>query len=199
MKLLHKSRWVITAGVALFLTVAFVDQAAAIKYMSLKEAIKYFMPAGSKPSQVSKTIPDDKFEEIKNKFNLKSTTDFKEKISKGPYTFYVSRDDAGNATMYILILEQYWRTCYHKYAVGIEPNGNVKEIVIVELNCPYAYPINKKSFLGQFKGKNASAGKQGAIEVGHGVDAISGATASSDATAIVTRRALALFELFFSK
>lgn len=199
MKLLHKFRWAITAGVALFLTFGFVDQAMAIKYMSLKEAIKYFMPEGSKPSQVKKTIPDDTFEQIKKAFNLKETTDFKERISKGPYTFYISRDASDNPDMYILILDQYWRTCYHKYAVGIEPSGKIKEIVVVELNCPYAYPINKKSFLKQFKDKNAADGRKGAIEVGHGVDAISGATGSADATAVVARRALALFELFFSK
>ncbi|MDJ0761496.1 MAG: FMN-binding protein [Myxococcota bacterium] len=187
----------LAAIVGLFLMVA-PKAAMANKYMSLKEAIKYFLPEGSKLSKVSKTIPDDKFEATKKRFRLKKSTDFKEKISKGPYTIYVGRDAGGSAKMYILMLDQYWRTCYHKYAIGIEPNGTVKEVVVVDLNCKFAYPINRKSFLKQFKGKNASNRSKAPVEVGKDIDAVSGATASSDATAIVTRRALALFELFFA-
>jgi len=174
-------------------------EAWAMKYMSMKDAIKHFIPPGSKPFKVQKTIPAAKLEEIKARFNLRATADFKEKISKGPYTFFIARDPAGNPTAYIVILEQYWRTCHHKYAIGITPDGKIKEVVVTDLNCPYAYPINRKSFLKQFKGKHVPPGKKPGAEVGKDVDAVSGATASSDATAIVARRALALYGLFFSQ
>jgi hypothetical protein len=119
-------------------------------------------------------------------------------LSPGPYTFYVGRDANSTATVYILILEQYWRTCYHKYAIGIEPDGKVKDIVVLELNCRFAYPVNRKPFLKQFKDKKAERGKKVPVEVGEDIDAVSGATLSSVTTAIVTRRALALYELFFA-
>ena len=170
----------------------------ATEFMSLKEAIKNFLPEGSSPYKVSKTIPDDKYEALKKRYHLKDTSEFKDTLKKGPYTVFVAKDAGKKPTMYIMILEQYWKTCYHKFAVGVTPDGTVKDIVVVELNCKFAYPINKKSFLKQFKGKKAPAGKAVEIEVGKDVDAVSGATRSSELTAIIIRRALALHEIFFS-
>ena len=169
----------------------------ATQFMGLKEAIKHFLPAGSKVSKVSKSIPKDRYKMIEKRFRLRSTEDFKETLPAGPYTVYIGRGASNKVNVYILILEQYWRTCYHKYAIGIEPNGKIKEVIVVELNCRFATPINRKSFLKQFKGKKAPPGKPVPIKVGHDIDAISGATVSSEVTAIVSRRALALFELFF--
>jgi hypothetical protein len=182
----------------LLVAIAFPERAHANKYMGLEEAIKYFLPPGDKVFKASKTIPADKLEATKKRFRLQSTADFKEVLAPGPYTFYVGRDASGNAGMYILILEQYWRTCYHKYAIGIAPDGKVKEIVVLELNCRYAYPINRKPFLKQFNGKAAEPGKTVPVEIGQDIDVVSGASVSSAVTAIVTRRALALYELFFA-
>jgi hypothetical protein len=182
----------------LYLGAVFPRPAFATQYMGLKEAIKYFLPPGSKVSKVTKSIPKDKYKMVEQRFRLRSTGDFKEKLPVGPYTIYIGRDASKKVNMYILILDQYWRTCYHKYAIGIEPNGKIKEVVVVELNCRFATPINRKSFLKQFKDKKATPGKPVPIKLGHDVDAISGATVSSEVTAIVSRRALALFELFFA-
>ncbi len=180
---------------AIYLSVvpaAFVsNQAAAVEYMGLKDAVKYFIPADAKLSKVEKTIPADKLPSIKKQFDLEKSTDFNEKISTGPYTFYVGRDAAGKALAYVVVLDQYWRTCYHKYAVGLTPDGKIKEIVVMEFNCKYEYPINKKSFLKQFSGKAKPP------KLGKDVDVVSGATASCEATAIVARRALALYSVFF--
>ena len=180
----------------LIITTFASSDALAIKYMSLKDAIKHYLPKNTKLFKKSKTVPSDKMADLTKKFKLKSTIDFKETLSKGPYTFYIARDKQEKALVYILILEQYWRTCFHKYAISISPSGKINEIVVVELNCHYAYPINRKSFLGQFKNKKISDAKNSVL-IGKDIDAISGATASSDATAIVTRRALALFDIFY--
>jgi hypothetical protein len=180
------------------LVAAFPNRASSTQYMGLKEALKYFIPEGSKVSKVDKTIPQDKIKALEKRFRLQSSEDFKETLPAGPYTFYIGRDAAGKVNMYVVILEQYWHTCYHKYAIGIEPDGKIKEIVVVELNCRFAAAVNRKTFLKQFSGKSASPGKTVPIDVGHDVDAVSGATMSSQVTAIVARRALALYELFFS-
>ncbi len=190
--------WWLAVALCACVVAAIPGRAYAVKYMGLKDAIKYFLPEGSKLSKVSKTIPANKFAATKKRFRLRTTVDYKETLTKGPYTFYIGRDGAGKTTVYIAILEQYWRTCYHKYAIGIEPDGKVKEVIVVELNCHYAFPINRKSFLKQFKNKKVAPGQKVPLEIGHDVDAISGATVSSDVTAIVTRRALALYELFFA-
>jgi hypothetical protein len=167
------------------------EHAVAVEYMGLKDAVKHFIPADAKLSKVEKSIPADKLPEIKKKFDLEKSADFNEKITPGPYTFYVGRDGAGKATAYVVVLEQYWRTCYHKYAVGLTPDGKIKEIVVMEFNCKYEYPVNKRSFLKQFDGKATPP------KLGKDVDVVTGATASCEATAIVARRALALFSLFF--
>ncbi len=176
----------------------FPRDAHAVKYMKLKEAIKYFLPDGHGVFNVKKSIPPDKMAQVKKRFALRDTVDFKETLSPGPYSVYLGKDAAGKVSVYILILEQYWRTCHHKYAIGLTPDGKIKEVVVVELNCRYAYAINKKAFLKQFKGKKAPKGSRVPARAGEDVDIITGATASSDATAIVARRALALFEVFFS-
>lgn len=174
------------------------SQAAAIKYMSTKEAIKNFLPEGATLSKVEKSIPADKIEAIKKRFSLTETADFKEKLSPGPYTIYIGRGSDGKAQVYILILEQYWRTCYHKYAVGLSADGSVKELAVVEFNCKFQYPTNKKSFLNQFKGKKVSKGGPVPAHIFKDIDVVTGATMSSDAAAIIIRRALALYELFFA-
>lgn len=192
-----KTTTVIVGPLVALLLFCFPVPATAMKFMSLKDAITYFLPKGSKPSKVQKSIPANKISQLKKRFRLRETADFKETISKGPYTFYIGRNQSNDVTVYIVVLEQNWRTCEHKLAVAIEPNGKIKEVVVVELNCRYAYPIKRKNFLKQFKGKSARPGKKVPLEIGNDVDAISGATASSDATAIISRRALALYELFF--
>lgn len=172
--------------------------AGATEFMKLKDAIKHFMPAGSKPFKVTKTVPDSEYAKLKKRFRLEDKPEFKDAFKKGPYTIYITRDASNNPTMYIMILEQYWKTCYHKFAVGVTPDGTVQEAIILELNCKLAYPVNKKSFLKQFKGKKAQKGKKPKVELGQDIDAVSGATMSSQVSAIVVRRALALYEAFFA-
>lgn len=191
---------VISVSAVLILTVS--GPAAAIKYMSLKDALTHFFPgAKSKTTKITKlkggeaTIPAAKLGKLKKKYDLEDDGDFKNKLASGPHAVYVGRDTAGTTKGYVMILDQYWRTCYHKYAVGLDASGAIKEMVVMEFNCKYQYPINKKSFLNQFKGKKA--GKK--THIGKGIDVVSGATASCDATAMIARKAMALYEVFFAK
>ena len=68
----------------------------------------------------------------------------------------------------------------------------------MDLPCPYQRPIAKKSFLNQFKGKQIKKGGAVPAHLRKDIDVVTGATASSEATALVARRALALFEVFFA-
>ena len=195
----HEIKRYIIASIIIGFVLVFPGQAKAIKYMTLKEAIKYFLPQGATLSQVEKSIPANKLESVKKRFDLKKTADFKEKISSKPYTIYIGRGADGKALVYIFIVDQFWRTCYHKYAIGLTPDGAVKELIVVEFNCKYQYPTNKKSFLKQFKGKRTVKGKKVPVHIHKDIDVVSGATWTCDAAAIVTRRAMALHELFFSE
>jgi Na+-translocating ferredoxin:NAD+ oxidoreductase RnfG subunit len=187
-----------TALMAGLLAVVVANDANAAKFMTMKDAIKHFMPAGTQPFKVTKTVSDDKYAALQKRFHLEETAEFKDTFKKGPYTIFMAKDASGKPQMYIMILEQTVKTWYHKFAVGITPDGRVKEVLIIELNNKDAYPINKKSFLKQFRGRQAEPGAPVGIQIGKDVDIVTGATWSSDTTAIVVRRALALFEAFFS-
>ena len=184
------------------LMVTFSGPAAAMKYMSLKDALTHFFPgAKSKTTKITKlkdaeaAVPAGKLGKLKKKYDLEDTGDFKNKLTAGPHTVYVGRDTAGTVKGYVMVLDQYWRTCYHKYAVGLDAGGAIKEMVVMEFNCKYQYPINKKSFLKQFNGKKGGE----KTHVGKGIDVVSGATRSCEATAMVARKAMALYEVFFAK
>ena len=179
-------------------TVFLPGRADAIKYMGLKEAIKHFLPKGAKVSKVSKTLSPDQLAAVKKRFNLNDKTDYKNVITAGPYDIYIGRGADDKAEVYIFIMEQYWRTCYHKFVVGISPDGKIIEVAPMDLPCPYQRPIAKKSFLNQFKGKQIKKGGAVPAHLRKDIDVVTGATASSEATALIARRALALFEVFFA-
>ena len=187
-----------TALLTGLLTVAIANDANATTFITLKEAVKHFMPAGTKPFAVKKTVPDDKYEALQKRFHLEETAEFKNTFKKGPYNIFMAKDDAGKVQMYIMVLEQEVLTWYHKFAVGITPDGKVKELVIMELNNDLAFPINKKSFLKQFNGKEAKPGTPVEIQAEKDIDIVTGCTWSSRTAAIIVRRALALYEAFFA-
>jgi hypothetical protein len=175
---------------------SYSGEAAAIKYMSTKEAIKHFLPSGAQVSKVSKTLPAGKLAALKKKYDLNDSTDFKNTLTAGPHTVYIGRGKDGKAQIYIFIMEQYWRTCYHKFVVGVTPDGSIKELKPMDFPCKYERPIAKKSFLKQFTGKKVKGGKVPA-KLKQDIDVVTGATASSNVATIVVRRALALHEAFF--
>ncbi len=173
------------------------EPAEAVKYMNLKEALKHFMPTGAKLSKVNKTLSAEELKKARDRFGLKDKTDYKD-VLKASNEIYLMRDKDGKVQVYVFIMEQYWRTCYHKFAVGVSSSGSIIEVKPMELPCPYQRPIAKESFLKQFKGKQIKRGGPVPANLGKDIDAVSGATASSEVTAIVARRALALYEVFFA-
>jgi hypothetical protein len=194
----HSKHTLLGVLLAAALLLTFSGPAAGMKYMGLKEAIKHFLPKDAKLTKVTKTIPAGELAKLKKRFDLQDGGDFKDKLTAGPHEIYVGKDASGNAQVYVMVLDQYWRTCYHKYAVGLDASGKIKEMVVMEFNCRYQYPINKKSFLKQFSGKKAAKGKAVPVHINKDIDIVTGATASCDATAMIARKALALYEAFFA-
>ncbi len=190
---LHTFAQSLAVGMVLGFVLSYPGQAEAIKYMGLKEAIKHFLPSGATLSKVKKTLPADQVKALKKKYALNDTVDFKHTLDTGPHEIYVGRGSDGKAKIYIFIVEQIWRTCYHQFAVGVSPDGKIVELAAMDLPCPYQRPIAKKSFLNQFTGKKGTS-----VQLGKGIDAVTGATASSETATIVARRALALYEAFFA-
>jgi Na+-translocating ferredoxin:NAD+ oxidoreductase RnfG subunit len=64
---------------------------------------------------------------------------------------------------------------YITYAVGINPNGTVKQIEIMQYNESYGYEVRNASWRAQFVGKSARS----PLQLNGDIKNISGATLSS--------------------
>lgn len=161
------------------------SSAEAARYMSLGQAVKTFIPKDAKIFKTTKQLSTAQ--------KLRLLEDYGWKADKDKYTFYVGKK-GDTPEAYVFVVPEIFNTCFHKYAVGMKPNGEVIETVIIELSCPRAFPVNKRSFLSQFDEKK----HVDPLTTGKDVDAVTGATLSSEATATATRKAVSLHNLFFA-
>jgi len=79
---------------------------------------------------------------------------------------------------------------YITYAVGINANGTVKQIEILEYNETYGYEVREASWRAQFVGKSASS----PLQLGSDIKNISGATLSSKHVTDGVKRVLQRYE-----
>jgi hypothetical protein len=165
------------------MTLAF--PAGAVKYMSIGQAVKTYIPKSAKIFKVTKKLSAAQKKRL--------ALDYGWLPEKNKYTFYVGKEQ-GKPVAYVFVVPEIFNTCFHKYAVGMKPSGEVIETVIVELSCPRAFTINRKSFLSQFQEKD----HRHALTIKSDIDAVTGATLSSEATATATRKAVSLHNLLFA-
>ena len=76
------------------------------------------------------------------------------------------------------------------YAIGINPDGSVKHIEILEYIESYGYEVAEQSWLKQFYGKNVTNN----LKLGKDVDSISGATLSCKHLADGVKRDLVAYD-----
>jgi hypothetical protein len=174
--------WVAAAAV-----MAWASQASAVKYMAIGEAVKKFIPADAKILKVTKTPSADERKRLLDDYGWEA--------SEPEYVTYVGKDKADDAKTlgYVFIIPEIFNTCFHKYAIGVAPDGKILESVIIELTCPRSFPINKKAFLGQFKDKTHNDPLTTKVDI----DGITGATLSSEAASTAARKAVSLHNIFF--
>lgn len=156
--------------------------AGAMKYVGLGEALKTFVK-DAKVFKVTKTLTGDQ--------KARLTADYGWKPNEDEFVFYEGRDPAGKTVAWVFVIAEAFNTCFHKYAVGISPTGEVMDSVVIELSCPRSFKINRKSFLQQFEGKKHDA----ALTTKLDIDGVAEATLSSEAASIAARKALSLHNL----
>lgn len=179
-----KKRDIVTLALGLGLLLG-GGPASAVKYMPIGKAVKTFIPKGAKIMKASKEVTAEQRKVL--------IRDYGWTPKKNKFTFYVGRDADGNALAYVIIVPEIFNTCFHKYAIGMKPDGEVIDTVVVELSCPRAVPINKKAFLKQFRKKRHTD----PLTIHSDVDAVTGATLSSESTCQATRKAVSLHNIFF--
>lgn len=164
----------------LLLTLPF--EVGAVKYTGLGEALKTFVK-DAKVMKITKTLTPEQ----KNRL----VTDYGWKSQDDEYVFYEGRGTDGKTVAWVFIIAEAFNTCFHKYAVGISPAGEILDSLVVELSCPRSFKVNRKSFLSQFEGKKHDA----ALTTKLDIDGVAEATLSSEAASIAARKALSLHNL----
>lgn len=76
------------------------------------------------------------------------------------------------------------------FLVGIDKHRRVSAVYILEFRDLFGSEIKRKSFLRQFQGKSF----KDAISVGRDIDAVTGATISSQAATFAVKKSLAIIE-----
>ncbi len=161
--------------------------ARAVKYLSLGDAVKKFLPADAKVLKVTKVPSADERKRLLDDYGWEAT--------EPEYVAFkgVDKADESKVLGYVFVVPEIFNTCFHKYAVGVAPNGKILESVIIELTCPRSFPINKKAFLKQFKDKTHAD----ALSIKVDIDGVTGASLSSEAASTAARKAVSLHNLFF--
>jgi hypothetical protein len=80
--------------------------------------------------------------------------------------------------------------CTHTWAIGVDGEGKITEIRVIEMKCPHAFPCKTASFLDQYKGK----GPADADKLEDDVDTVAKATYTANYTTDVARRSIKAFQ-----
>jgi Na+-translocating ferredoxin:NAD+ oxidoreductase RnfG subunit len=107
-------------------------------------------------------------------------------------TFYFEMKD-GKKTGVALIEVQPGKWGPVKYIVVLDMSGKVKNLAVMSYVEQRGRPIATRRFLDQFLGKTSKS----PITVGKDIDAVSGATISSRATAFAVKKVVVLYETVF--
>ena len=172
---------------ALVVAMAWASSASAVKYLSLGDAVKKFLPADAKVLKVTKVPSADDRRRLLDDYGWEAT--------EPEYVAFkgVDKADETKALGYVFVVPEIFNTCFHKYAVGVAPDVKILESVIIELTCPRSFPINKKAFLKQFKDKTHADPLTTRVDI----DGITGASLSSEAASTAARKAVSLHNVFF--
>ncbi len=169
----------------LILLVAFLcisSLAIAKQYLSIADAQKAIFATA------------DEFKQVKISLNSDQEKLIKKASSTGtpiPTDQVYQVFEHGKPVGWFLIDEVYGKHEFITYAIGINLNGTVRMIDILEYRETYGYQVREASWRQQFMGKNSSA----MLKVGKDIDNISGATLSCKHLADGVKRALTMFDV----
>lgn len=130
-------------------------------FISPEEAIKQIFPKHQKYTVETHTVNNQKvdvFKVLKRRRLIGYVVVLNEKGLKEPITFLV----------------------------GIDKEGKILDVYVLEYREPHGYEIREKTFMRQFQGKNINS----PLIVGEDIDAVTRATISSKAAAVAVKKAL---------
>jgi Na+-translocating ferredoxin:NAD+ oxidoreductase RnfG subunit len=179
------------------LLVVFAQPAGAVVLLNHDAALKAMFPNVDKVVTEAVALTADQIAAVKglcgDKWTLYQSGAKTEEVAENDTVpFYFGIKD-GKKTGVALMEMQPGKWGPVHYIVALDLAGKVTDMAVMSYVEQRGRPISTKRFLGQFIGKTSKS----ALSVGKDVDAVSGATISSRATAFAVKKVIALYETVY--
>ena len=190
---MKKYPWLLAA----LLLVALARPAGAVVLLNQEQALKQMFAAGLKVTPDVRLLTDGQVAAVKEQLGGKWTLyPAGSKSAEGTENdsvtfFFATKDDKPTGVALIEVQPGKWGPV--KYIVAMDMTGKVVNLAVMSYVEQRGRPISTRRFLGQFIGKTGKS----PITVGKDIDAVSGATISSRATAFAVKKVVALYEAVF--
>lgn len=183
--------------IAALLLVALARPAGAVVLLNHDAALKAMFPNADKVVTEAVALTADQIAAVKGRCGDKwalypSGSKTEEVTENDTVSFYFGTKD-GKKTGVALMEMQPGKWGPVHYIVALDLAGKVTDMAVMSYVEQRGRPISTKRFLSQFIGKTSKS----ALSVGRDVDAVSGATISSRATAFAVKKVIALYETIY--
>jgi Na+-translocating ferredoxin:NAD+ oxidoreductase RnfG subunit len=179
---------------AFALAFVFVRPALGVVLLNQDAALKAMFPDADKVVTEEKTLTPDQLKAVKGQLGDKwtlypagSKSDELKETDKATF-YFGTKADKKTGVAVVEVQPGKWGPV--KYIIAMDLNGKVTNLAVMSYVEQRGRPISTRRFLGQFIGKTAKS----PLQVGKDVDAVSGATISSRASAFAVKKAIALYE-----
>lgn len=190
---MRRYTWLLAA----LLLVVLARPAGAVVLLNHDQALKTMFPDADTVVTDDKELTPDQVEAIKGQLGGKWTlyesgSKSEDSEETDSVAFYFgSKADAKTGVAVVEVQPGKWGPV--KYIVAMDLAGKVTNLAVMSYIEQRGRPISTKRFLGQFIGKTSES----LIQVGRDVDAVSGATISSRASAFAVKKVIALYEAVY--
>lgn len=169
--------------------------ARAERFYTDEKALQELLPGADKIEKVVRPVTADELAAVKKQLGGVLAAYGKPGPDPKEFVFYFGMKD-GKKTGAALFDTQPGKWGAICFAIGLDAaTGKITNMMVTTMSEKRGRPIALKSFLKQFFGKDKTA----AFAVGKDVNAVAGATISAKAAAFAARKAVALYEMFFSR
>jgi len=107
----------------------------------------------------------------------------KVKMGKNEYDVFFTPDKKRYA---VIQNGTYPPNCTHTWVIALDKKAKVKDIRVIEMSCPHAFPTKQASFLSQYKGKSKADLKS----LDSSISTVAKATGSSKLTTDAVKRSI---------
>lgn len=173
---------------------SFFVRCLAITLLTEREALKFIFSSVDEIVTNKKTLSDSQIEKVKKRLGGKLVTNPKgmmadKIIEQREFNCYVGiKEKKAVGVAFILVEPGHWGPI--TFIVQLDMGGKVQNIAVMKYTETRGRPIVRRNFLAQFIGKTS----KDLLTLEKNLNAISGATVSSKATAFIVKKAIILFE-----